>query len=93
MTGIYIMVYQVKEADNDDFLDNYFGDIFSIGDGIKIITVKKGGGVRYFQMRIFQRRIFTKRRTVTHKSIDRSVAENERRNIVASYKCGCATLW
>ena len=32
LTGIYVMVYRVKEADDAYFLENSVGDIFSIGD-------------------------------------------------------------
>ena len=44
LTGIYVMVYRVKEADDAYFLENSVGDIFSIGDNGEIITVKRGGG-------------------------------------------------
>ena len=48
-TGVDGKVCRVKEADDDYFLENSVGGIFSIGDGGEMITIKKGGGLRYFK--------------------------------------------
>ena len=42
--GLDEMIYWVKEADDDYFLENSVGDILLIGDDREMVTVKKGGG-------------------------------------------------
>ena len=83
MTGVDGTVYRVQETDDDYFLENSVGDIFSIGDDGEMITVKKGGGEGFPKERIPEKKIHLKRNRDTdeYRKNSGSIREAEQRSV------------
>ena len=60
MNGVDVMVYPVKEVNDDYFLEKFVGDILSIEYDGEMIIVKRG----WFQRKGFQKIRFANKGTV-----------------------------